>query len=1133
MSSIWWQVFLACGCFTLLLLAVVIYRCQYRWPAFKSWPTVSDLIDYAFLVDDNVLLLKSGSLMSMYALELPDLTMQPQSKINMVYELAQNALLKLDGHYCLHIDAVRNHDAHYIPALEVNHPVLKDIEERRMHLFQEEGVFHSQLYLSITYRGDKEHDQYLEGLLVNKKPGADLEREIMPHTQKLIKSFKQDCQNVVESLQEVFVVRPLSTKTQPVHPEFPQVAAYAPQTRTTAPNMAQDPCFSSANVDSSSVMATTATRTNGDADVSATTWQHGQSTASTASGDYAAQSHQIVATKLKPTYAMPEKLDQTKQESAAEGLMSEYAQEHLMSESALEQEGLIPKSTADGLMPESALEQESLMPKSTAESLISEPLMHASLASHDQQSLDPSSLAPHAQEHFVSPEPNGLSTALLQTKTQDAFATNLSLSASDAVTTDSKHTATHNLQNLNTSKVHNIQERVLDCTTLATHAREPSLATSLTSSLATSYSQDLALTKAQEFNAYASLDTNTSHLGMFSQFAPAMSIHEGLSFIHRCLTGKEQQIATPASDVYLDSLLSTADFEHGLTPKIGEQHICVLAIDGLPHSTTQGILNSLALLPFPCRFNTRFVYLNLVDSQHMLNQYRRLWSQKAKSIIAEFFNVKNTKINQNAVAKVNDIDCAQRALDNHELLFGSYTANLILMERDPNKLQAMASYAIKIIEAAGLGVRIETVNSTEAFLGSLPGHYYENLRRSIISQDVLLDLIPVSSPARGENQAPCPLYGAQRTPLMQVRAAGKSSYLLNLHDQDLGNTLVIGPPGSGKSVLLGELMLNLMRYRNMQIFAFDHSFSFYGLTKAMGGLHNNLEEHCERLCPLADIHTARGFDHALSFLHSLYELNQLSLSASDHQELVDSLQLMLDTKLPRTLSQLHMLLTTPSLKQTLQPYLSSQDNPSILDGKSNMSLGHMLTTFECRDLMHLPASFTIPVLKQLFYLIESKFNGEPAAIVLDEAWMMLKHPVFAAETIRWFKTLRKHNVIVILATQTLSDLEHSQEFNNLIECAKTRIYLANHAAESLPVAKAYAQLGLSPKEIYALAHAHAKKDYFFVKGEQHIMFNLMLSPEELRLLSFSGEQGRDTVDLMYQRFGHKFYTFHPLQALAS
>ena len=46
-------------------------------------------------------------------------------------------------------------------------------------------------------------------------------------------------------------------------------------------------------------------------------------------------------------------------------------------------------------------------------------------------------------------------------------------------------------------------------------------------------------------------------------------------------------------------------------------------------------------------------------------------------------------------------------------------------------------------------------------------------------------------------------------------------------------------------------------------------------------------------------------------------------------------------------------------------------------------------------------------------------------LILDEAWLFLDDPVFAARIRQWLKTLRKKNVSVIFATQSLADIDSS------------------------------------------------------------------------------------------------------------
>ena len=60
----------------------------------------------------------------------------------------------------------------------------------------------------------------------------------------------------------------------------------------------------------------------------------------------------------------------------------------------------------------------------------------------------------------------------------------------------------------------------------------------------------------------------------------------------------------------------------------------------------------------------------------------------------------------------------------------------------------------------------------------------------------------------------------------------------------------------------------------------------------------------------------------------------------------------------------------------------------------------------------------VPVLLALFRRFERSLTGAPALLILDEAWVMLGHPVFREKIRDWLKTLRKANCAVVLATQS-------------------------------------------------------------------------------------------------------------------
>ena len=72
-------------------------------------------------------------------------------------------------------------------------------------------------------------------------------------------------------------------------------------------------------------------------------------------------------------------------------------------------------------------------------------------------------------------------------------------------------------------------------------------------------------------------------------------------------------------------------------------------------------------------------------------------------------------------------------------------------------------------------------------------------------------------------------------PLFFGKTEGATPFRFSLHVGDVGHTLVVGPTGAGKSVLLALMALQFRRYPRNQIFAFDFGGSIRAAALAMGG----------------------------------------------------------------------------------------------------------------------------------------------------------------------------------------------------------------------------------------------------------------------------------------------------------
>ena len=236
----------------------------------------------------------------------------------------------------------------------------------------------------------------------------------------------------------------------------------------------------------------------------------------------------------------------------------------------------------------------------------------------------------------------------------------------------------------------------------------------------------------------------------------------------------------------------------GVTPRIGRKYLQVVAIEGFPAESYSGILTELGELPFDYRWNTRYIFLDSWEALSHIERFRRKWKQQVIPFLAQLFNFKTDNINEDAASMVRDASAAKVGISGGAVSAGYYTANIIFFGEDRGHVEAAARAAEKAINHRGFVARIESINTMDAWLGSLPGHGVENVRRPLLDTMNLADLLPVSSIWTGEEKAPCPFYPPGAPALAHCVTTGATPFRLNLHVRDVGNGIMFGPIGGGK-----------------------------------------------------------------------------------------------------------------------------------------------------------------------------------------------------------------------------------------------------------------------------------------------------------------------------------------------
>ncbi|SCC93511.1 Conjugal transfer protein TrbE [Thiomonas sp. X19] len=588
-----------------------------------------------------------------------------------------------------------------------------------------------------------------------------------------------------------------------------------------------------------------------------------------------------------------------------------------------------------------------------------------------------------------------------------------------------------------------------------------------------------------------------------------------LGYLESCVTLQAPRpVKMVEVPMYLDAVIGQHDFTTGFEPRLDNMPMVCLAVDGFPGFSAPGILDFLSRLPVAYRWSNRFIYLSQSQADKVLNSYRSKWAMKRKSMmnmVRESSGGAATHLNMHAVAQTDDAVDAISENQSGAVRFGYYTSVILLAHDDSTALDEIAREVRKIIENAGFGARIETVNAVEAYLGTMPGNTHANVRRPLINTLNLAHMLPFTAVWAGPDNNPCPFYPPNSPPLLYAKTDGATPFRLSLHAGDLGHTVILGPTGSGKSTLLSTLVAQQFRYKNAQVFAFDKGYSMLPLCWGAGGQHDDIGgEHGElAFCPLGRVNEPNEQVWAAEWIEQLCELQGVKILPEHRQKIYRAIQQLgqsTDRMAQRTMTNLLIQLQDVTLREALGYYTVSGAAGHLLDAETDALAEDPFQVFEMEHLMHKGDKVVLPVLSYLFHRIEQRFKGQPTLLVLDEAWVMLGHPAFKAKIREWLKVLRKANVAVVFATQSLTDLTKSGIADVIFESCPTKILLPNPEAMTENIRPLYEGIGLNRRQIGILAMATPKRQYYVMHPDGRRLFELGLSAPEIAFVGASGKE---------------------------
>jgi type IV secretion system protein VirB4 len=600
---------------------------------------------------------------------------------------------------------------------------------------------------------------------------------------------------------------------------------------------------------------------------------------------------------------------------------------------------------------------------------------------------------------------------------------------------------------------------------------------------------------------------------------------ESLTYLHSTVSTQRQRVRVPEMPMHLDAILVDETLTGGLEPSLGSTHLSTLTVHGFPHSTFPGILEELNRLAFPYRWVTRAIPLDKTDATRVLARIRRQWFAKRKSIAVLLreiiYQQESTLLDTDAHNKAMDADAALQELGSDLVSEAYVTATVTVWDADAAVANAKLKAVEKVIQGRDFTCIAETVNAVEAWLGSIPGHCYANVRQPPISTLNLAHMIPLSAVWAGPEEDGH--FGAP--PLFFARTEGSTPFRFSLHVGDVGHTLVIGPTGAGKSVMLALMALQFRRYSEAQIFVFDFGGSARAATLAMGGDWHDIggalsdrEIEIVALQPLAAINEPGERAWAAEWIAAILAREGVIVTPEAKEHIWSALGSLASAPLgERTMTGLSVLLQSGTLKRALQPYCVGGAFGRLLDAESERLGSAEIQAFETEGLIGLGAAPA--VLSYLFHRIEGRLDGRPTLLIIDEGWLALDDPTFGAQLREWLKTLRKKNASVVFATQSLADIETSAISPAIVESCPTRIFLPNERAIEPQITAIYHRFGLNDRQIEILSRATPKRDYYCQSRRGNRLFELGLGQIALAFCAASAKSDQAAIAEIMQKHG--------------
>ena len=552
-------------------------------------------------------------------------------------------------------------------------------------------------------------------------------------------------------------------------------------------------------------------------------------------------------------------------------------------------------------------------------------------------------------------------------------------------------------------------------------------------------------------------------------------------------TGVKKEImlnSNEISDIISNNNIEFFD-DHGIIEHHNKRKIFkIISNLEYPKFSAAGLLDGLLNIPSECIITHIFQCENKNNAINQIDIHRNRMTSSA----------------DRSTNQIYEIEEAVELLNSNEISFGYHNFCIEVFAENEQDINTSTANVINRLVSRGFHTIIESYNLENAFWSKFPGNDYLAGRMRLINSLNLSGMASLHMYPTGIVKNA--FWGDYIT---IFTTTSNTLYYFNFHVNDVGHTVIIGPTGTGKTVLLNFLCVQAQKFKP-KMFFFDKDHGAEIFIRSINGEYNIINPNISCFFnPLQLKETPENKSFLLEWLISLATSLNFSPSSKDinflNQAIEGSFKLM---KQDRNLTNFLGFLETETennITSKIRLWTQGKTYGKIFDNtedKINFTSNRVFG-FEMQHLIDNPTILQ-PVLLYLFHRITNALDGSPTMIILDEAWALINNDTFGPKIQNWLKTLRKKNAIVIFATQSVEDAINSKISATIIQQTATQIFFPNPKAND-SYKKSFL---LSNRELNLILNTSIKSRFFLIKQEKNAVvakMDLSRIPKFLYVLS--------------------------------